>query len=136
MKGEKTGGRAKGSRNKLTEATLALISGEESPLALLVKVSRDTEQELPIRLNAARWSAPYLHPRPQPRLVEFELPESINSGADLKAVHASLLRATAKGELALEDARELSGMLETQRKLVETVELEARIARLEAERKP
>lgn len=83
-------------------------------------------------MNAAKLAAPYIPPRPQPepRMVSFTVPEQLQT-ADLVVVHETLLRATAAGELAIEDARDLSSVLETHPRLIETVELEERIAHLE-----
>ncbi len=80
-------------------------------------------------------AAPYIHPRPQPeaRVVAFDLHEDIGGSQGLLAVHEALLRGTATGNVALEDAKDISAMLETHRRLVETVDLEQRTARLEAE---
>ena len=133
MAGNAGKGRPQGSRNRLTEETLALASDGESPLALLIRVSRDTEQDLPVRLNAARWAAPFLHPKPYPEqpVVSFRLPDTITTAAGLTEAHAEILKAVADGELAVTLARDLSAILETQRRLVETADLETRIAKLE-----
>lgn len=133
MAGNTGKGRPQGSRNKLTEETLALAGDGESPLALMVRVSRDTEQGLPMRLNAARWAAPFLHPKPYPEqpFASFTLPDSITTAAGLTEAHAGILKAVADGELAVTLARDLSTILETQRRLVETADLETRIAKLE-----
>jgi hypothetical protein len=84
-------------------------------------------------MQAAKLAAPYVHPRPQPepRLVAFDLPEQIGGSEGLLATHEALLRATAAGEIGIEDARDISSMLEAHRRLVETVTLEERISTLE-----
>lgn len=130
-------GRAKGSRNKLTAATLALIGEGESPLALMVKVSQDESCEMQIRLNAARWAAPYLHPRPYPEMptAEIELPENLDNTDALREAHEAVMRAVACGELEVPLGKDLSAILETHRRIVETVDLESRIAALEASKK-
>ena len=64
--------------------------------------------------------------------MAFELPEKFGDTESLLGVHVTLLRSTANGDLSLDEARELSAILETHRKLVETVELETRIRKLEA----
>lgn len=135
MKGNKTGGRKKGSRNKLTERTLALANDGESPLELMVRISRDSAVDIAVRLNAARWAAPYLHPRPFPEMptAKFNLPESISTAEGLMLAHAGILRVVAEGELEVPLARDLSAIIESQRRLVETLELESRIAQLEKE---
>jgi hypothetical protein len=133
MAGNAGMGRRKGTRNKSTEATLALANEGETPLELMTRVSRDTNVDMPIRLNAARWAAPYLHPKPFPEMpmAEFSLPESITTVDGLLEAHAGILKAVAAGDLAVPLARDLSAIVEAQRRLVETSELEARITRLE-----
>lgn len=131
----KRGGRIPGTRNKRTEALMALAQDGETPCAFALRLMRDEEQPSDIRMHAAKIAAPYVHPKPQPepRIVAFDLPDKIGGADGLLNVHEALLRATASGDIALEDARDISSMLETHRRLVETIELEQRIARLEAE---
>ena len=126
-------GRMPGSRNKRTLALLELVEDGETPCAFALRVMRDGEQPADVRMHAARIAAPYIHPRPQPepRYVAFELPEKFGDTESLLQVHVTLLRSTADGGLSLDEARELSAILETHRKLVETVELESRIRKLE-----
>lgn len=133
MAGNAGKGRGPGSRNKRTLAVMALAADGESPAAFAIRIMRDDAQPQDVRLHAARIAAPYVHPRPQPepRMVAFDMPERINGSDGLLAIHESLLRATAAGTLALEDAKGISSMLETHRRLVETVELEERIIALE-----
>jgi hypothetical protein len=60
-------GRLKGSRNRVTAETLALIEDGESPCVLCLRIMRDETQDPAVRLNAARIAAPYLHSRPVPK---------------------------------------------------------------------
>lgn len=131
----KRGGRTPGTRNKRTEVLLALAEEGETPCGYALRIMRDQSQPPDLRMHAAKLAAPFVHPKPQPepRMVSFDLPEQIDGSEGLLAVHGSLLRATGTGELAVEDARDISAMLETHRRLVETVELERRITRLEQE---
>lgn len=129
------GGRVPGSRNKRTQALLALAEEGESPCGFALRIMRDEEQHPELRMNAAKLAAPFVHPKPQPepRMVSFDLPEQIGTSEGLLAFHEPVLRATGTGELALKDARDISAMLETQLRLVETVDLEQRISKLEEE---
>lgn len=113
---------------------MALAEAGETPAAFALRVMRDATQQPDLRLAAAKIAAPYCHPKPQPepRVVLFTVPEKINT-AQLPEIHESIMQATANGELAVEDARDISAMLETHRRITETVELEQRIARLEQE---
>jgi hypothetical protein len=94
---------------------------------------RDEATPIELKVQAAKLAAPYIHPRPQhePRLVAFELPGEIGGSDGLLATHEALLIATAAGDIAIEDARDISSMLEAHRRMVETVTLEERIAALE-----
>ena len=128
-------GRPKGSRNRLTTATLALAGEGETPLELLLRVAQDQDTDIAIRLNAARWAAPYVHSKPYPEMpvAEFALPESIATIDGLLEAHGSILRAVSEGGLAVPLARDLSAIVEAQRRLVETADLETRLAKLEKE---
>lgn len=112
---------------------MALAEEGETPCGFALRIMRDDGQPPDIRMNAAKIAAPYVHPKPQPeaRIVSFTVPQEFDGAASLLSVHSNLLRATASGELALDDAKSLSAMLETHRRLVETVELEERITALE-----
>jgi hypothetical protein len=61
--------RPKGSLNKRTRVALnALKTGEllgngDSPVELMLRVMRDPEKPLELRLEAAKSVAPYIHPR-------------------------------------------------------------------------
>ena len=68
----KSGGRQKGTPNKRTLAIRQAASiasdgaigvNDEAPLEFLVAVMRNKALDLPIRLDAAKAAAPYLHPR-------------------------------------------------------------------------
>src|SRR5262245_52922791 len=133
MAGNAGKGRALGSRNKLTLETLALVSDGKTPVALALEIMKDDSKALEVRLHAAKIAAPYLHSRPQlePRLVTFEMPETI-SPENLSQVHMKILRAVAVGELSLEEGKDISAMLENQRRIVETTELAERLTILEA----
>ena len=133
MAGNAGKGRELGSRNKRTLDLLELASQGETPCAFALRIMRDEATPVNLKIHAARLAAPYIHPKPQPeaRHVSFDLPAQLMTADSLLAVHEGVLRATASGELALEDAKDISGILETHRRLVETVDLESRIAKLE-----
>jgi hypothetical protein len=124
-----------GARNRRTTALLELAGAGETPVAFALRVMRDGSQAPDLRMMAARISAPFVHPKPQPeaRIVNFEVPEKLGP-ENLTAVHETVIRAVAAGDLAVEDARDISATLETHRRFVETAELAQRIAALEAER--
>ena len=63
----KTGGSKKRTRNKRTEARLAMaqeaVATGVSPLDFLLAIMRDPTQDLAAHLDPAKGAAPYLHPR-------------------------------------------------------------------------
>jgi len=77
MKGQKTGGRKKGSKNKIkppedvirkveAEAVANCIATGESPLTYMLRVMRDPTVEDPRRDEMARAAAPYVHAKISP----------------------------------------------------------------------
>jgi hypothetical protein len=113
---------------------MELAEAGETPVAFALRLMRDDATPPDLRVTCAKLAAQYCHPKPQPepRMVSFDLPETISTDT-LPDIHKSIMQATANGDLAVEDARDLSAMLETHRRLIETAQLEERIARLEQE---
>ncbi len=64
------------------------------------------------------------------RAVEVALPP-VAGAADLVPALAAVVAAMGRGEVTPEEAKAIAGVLEAQRKAVETAELEARVAALE-----
>ena len=128
-------GRPKGSPNKRTLALMEHLETGETPCAFGLRIMRDEDQPLDLRLQAAKLVAPYLHPKPLPetRKVSFALPETLDSPASLLALHRNLLRAVAQGNVSLEEAQDISSFVETHRKLIESLDFECRIKGLEQE---
>lgn len=61
---KKAGGRQKGTPNKATAAKAAEIAATGlTPLDYMLTVMRNEAEELPVRLDAAKSAAPYVHPR-------------------------------------------------------------------------
>ena len=132
MAGNAGKGRGAGNRNKRTLALLDLAEEGESPCGYALRIMRDDEQPADLRLHAAKLAAPFIHsrPLPPPRLVDFDIPEQLQTG-NLVQAHEALLRATAAGEIAVDDARDLSAILDAHRRIIETEQLEERITALE-----
>lgn len=66
-KGIKTGGRVKGVKNKRTSAAAKkaekIAASGLTPLEYMLQVLRDKNQDDPIRMDAAKAAAPYIHPK-------------------------------------------------------------------------
>ena len=129
-------GREAGSRNKRTVVLMALAEEGETPGAFALRVMRDETKTDELRMHAARLAAPLVHPKPQPepRYVTFDLPDEIKDAESLVAAHATLLRSVASGDLSLEDARELSAILDNYRRGLELSDIETRLKALEGKR--
>lgn len=60
----KTGGRKKGTPNKANAVRQQTVAdGGITPLDYLLSIMRDETNELPVRTDAAKAAAPYVHPR-------------------------------------------------------------------------
>lgn len=60
--GYKTGGRTKGTPNRKNAEMIAAVEASGvSPLDYMLSVMRDPLQDYPIRLDAAKSAAPYVH---------------------------------------------------------------------------
>ena len=118
-------GRPKGSRHRAQAALDAL--GEAGAVEVLKAVLQAAKGG---DLRAASILLDRVWPARKGRAVEVELP-TVASAADLVPALAAVAAAMARGELTPEEARAVAGVLETQRKAIETAELEARVAALE-----
>ena len=118
-------GRPRGSRNKATLAAESLLEGE---LERLTREAIDRAMEgdpLLLRLCITR-----LMPAPRGRRVQLDLP----AGRDMENIAASLeatVRAVAEGVISPLEATDLAEVIELQRRTIETVDLQRRLAYLE-----
>jgi hypothetical protein len=81
-------------------------------------------------LRAAEVLLRRLWPERKGRPVEVALPP-VASAADLVPALAEVVSAMGRGELTPEEAQAICAVLESQRRAIETAELEARVAALE-----
>jgi hypothetical protein len=72
-------------------------------------------------------------PMSRNRPVQFDMPV-IETAADLGEAMGAILQAAADGELAPDEVVSIASLIETRRRTIETIELEARIAALEQSR--
>jgi hypothetical protein len=123
-------GRPKGARNKATALAEQLLDGEmDALLRKLVEKAKEGDTA------ALRLCLDRLLPPRRDRLVTFALP-NIGSAKDACAASAAILTACANGELSPREAVELVNIVATHVRMLETTELEARLAALETERTP
>ena len=121
-------GKPKGTRHKATQAALALLDGEAEALtrqAVTMALGGDTTA---LRLCLERIAPPR---RDAP--VTFDLPP-METARDAAKAAGAVLGAVAHGDLTPTEGAHIMAPVETYRRTLETTELEARLAALEAVR--
>ncbi len=120
-------GRPRGCRNRATLAALALLEGEAEALT-----RRCVELALAGDATAMRLCLDRLLPKG--RAVRLDLP--LRTLADLDQATEAISGALAEGAVTLDEVATLTGLVEARRRLLETTELERRLAALEQARAP
>jgi hypothetical protein len=120
-------GRPKGARNEATLAIEELLDGEAEALT-----RKAIDKALEGDMAALRICLDRLLPPRRDRLVNFELPKIESAGDALKAASA-ILAACAAGQLSLREAVEFQNLVSSYVRMLESDELAARLAALEAE---
>ncbi len=118
-------GRPPGSRNATTMAIEALLAGEAETLtrkAIEIAKTRD--------MAALKLCMDRLAPPRRDSLVSFAMPKLACAGDAVRAL-AAIVAAVAGGELTPSEASAVSSAVQNFSKIIETVELEGRIRKLE-----
>lgn len=122
-------GRPQGSRNAATLILDQLADGEAGDiLRRVVAEARGGDMRAAEMILSRAW------PARKGRRVSVDLPR-VDTAADVTAALGALLEATATGSLTPEEAASIGSLLESKRRAIETVDLEQRIATLEASKK-
>lgn len=124
--GNSLGGRTPGSRNKTTVAVEALLEGEHEALTRAA-----IDKALDGDTTALRLCLDRIAPPRKDSPVTFELP-AIRSVEDAVAASSAILSAVAAGEVTPDEAGRVMSLLTAHKQLVETCDLETRLAALEA----
>ncbi len=119
-------GRPPGARHKATQAALALLEGEANALS-----RKAVELALEGDTTALRLCLERIAPPRKDAPVTFDLP-SMQCAADAAKAAGKVLEDVARGELTPTEGAHVMGLIETYRRALETTELEARLAALEA----
>ena len=118
-------GKFKGARHRVTQAVEALLEGEAETLT-----RKAVELALAGDLTALRMCLDRVAPVRRDRLVTFKIPEITGVGDHPKALIA-VINAVSNGDLTPGEAQAFSAVLAGHRKVVETVDIEARLTALE-----
>lgn len=124
--GNAGGGRTPGSLNKTTLAVRELLDGEAEGLT-----RKAIDMALEGDGSALRLCLDRIMPPRKDLPVSFDLP-AIETIEDAAKASAALLAAVAAGKVTPDEAGRVMALLATHKQLVESGELEARIAALEA----
>lgn len=118
-------GKPKGSRHKATLAVEALLEGEAETLT-----RKAIEKAKEGDMTALRLCLDRIAPPRKDRTVAFTLPD-LATPADILKASGAILGGVGAGELTPSEGAELSKLLDGYRSALTTVDLEARIAKLE-----
>jgi hypothetical protein len=122
-------GRPKGARNKVTQFIEALIDGQGQAIGeTALQKALDGDSAM-LRAMLDR-----LAPRHRERAIEFDVAKIVTA-SDARVASTELLAACTRGEISLNEATQFMGLLTSHVKLVDTADLETRVATLEKERK-
>ena len=126
-------GRPSGSANRKSAEILseALKQGT-TPVEYMLSVMRNENADAKDRAWAAEKAAPYVHPRPAPvaNRIEIDLPDTSTIDG-IKSAMAAVTNAVSSGKVAPSEAQGVVGILEAQRKAIETGEVLERLEALE-----
>lgn len=120
-------GRPMGARHKATQVALALLGGEADALS-----RKAVELALDGDTTALRLCLERIAPAKKDAPVQFDLPP-MQTAADAAKAAGAVLDAVALGDLTPTEGANIMALVETYRRTLETTELEARLAALEAE---
>lgn len=118
-------GKPRGTRCKATVAAQALLDGESEALT-----RKAVELALAGDMTALRLCLERIVPPRKDSPIMMELP-SMQSAADIPQAMGAILAAVAAGELSPSEGTAVAGLVELNRRALETSELEQRIAALE-----
>jgi hypothetical protein len=119
------GGKARGTRNRVTLAAEALLAGETEALT-----RKAIELALAGDIMALRLCLDRIMPARRGGRVCFHLP-ALNTAADLPRALAAVAGKIADGTLSPEEGAAVASLLEAQRRAIELTEIEARLRALE-----
>ncbi len=126
--GNPGGGRPRGSRNKATLAVEELLDGEAESIG-----RKCVEKALAGDMTAIRLVLERVSPPRKDRHVEFEIP-AMQTTADAVQAVGAILQAVGDGTLTPAEGQTIAAIVETQRRTIETEEIERRLSELETER--
>ena len=120
------GGRPKGARHRLTVLAERMMEDEAGEVVTVVIAAAKAGDMIAARLILERIAPPR-----KGRPVAFDLPR-IDTAADVLAALGAVLGAVAAGTLTPDEGVTIAGLLDAQRRAIETADIEHRLSELEA----
>ena len=118
-------GRPQGSRNKATLIAEQLIDGQAEELVqTCINMAKNGDT------TAMKIMMDRLIPSRKERSIQLELP-SVKTPKDILNTIGTVIKSIGDGKLDADQAKTLAGILEVQRKAIETIEIEERLLALE-----
>jgi hypothetical protein len=118
-------GRPKGSKNMVTRAVETLLEGEAEALT-----RKAIDLALGGDVTALRLCMERISPPRKGRELSLEMPQ-LSTPIDIASALGVVVHAVSIGKIDIHEAAALAGVLELQRRALETVELEVRLKALE-----
>jgi hypothetical protein len=97
----------------------------------LVELMESKDQRVAMAASNAVLDRAYGKPSAEERTASFAM-RQVKTAADVVEAISDVLTATANGEVSFTEAKELTSIIEAQRKAIETTDLETRLKELEA----
>ena len=99
----------------------------------IVKNLDSDDPKIALQASALLLDRAFGRPQVQSEPVAFTLPAKLDGLTGLLNLHQALITATAQGQVTLPEAKDMSALIESHCRLIETKDLELRIEKLELE---
>jgi Family of unknown function (DUF5681) len=124
-------------RAKLSPQIRAMLADNaEKAVKSIVKHLDDSDPRIALKAAELLLDRNFGKPQTASECIQLSDIGDTSTAEGLLKLHGAMIAGAASGSIALAEAREFSALLEGHRRLVETVELEARIASLEKAKSP
>jgi hypothetical protein len=119
-------GKPRGVRHAATQISYALMEGNlEEVLATVIERAKSGD------MTACRMIVDKVLPNTKDRSISLDLP-LINDLEDVGKAQAEVLQAVSIGDITPNEGERIASIIEARRRSIETIDLEARICRLES----
>jgi Family of unknown function (DUF5681) len=119
-------------RAKMPSAVREMLTAKaQEAVQIITKHLDDTDPRVALRAAEMLLDRAYGKPQTASETIELSDIGDTSTADGLLQLHSAMVAAVTVGKIHLSEAREFSALLESQRRLVETVDLEARLSKLE-----